>query len=393
MSITALPTPPTRADPANFAARGDQFLAALPLWTTQANALAAAMNLNSTTDTSVTSTTIGLGARTFVVTAGKSFQPGMFLAIASTAAPSTNAVYGTITSYSGTTLVMNITGFIGGGTFAAWTISQSAPNGSAALVSCVPSGSNSSTTVQTAIDELALEKAATGANTDIISLGNNTSTPYTTAGTATAYTITPIPAITAYAAGQSFRVIFGLASGAAPTIQISSVALPPALVMQLANGTYAAAVGIPAGHSSEVRLLSAGLALVVTMPPSIPDASITAPKLSGAQTGAAPIYGCRAWVNFEGSTGTIRASGNVASVTRNSIGDYTINFATAMQDASYTAVLGAQGNTGASNQGYATLLHNTTGVPSQTASAVRVRGVDGANSVVDLTVISVAIFR
>lgn len=41
MSITALPTPPTRADPATFATRGDAFLAALPTFATEANVLAA----------------------------------------------------------------------------------------------------------------------------------------------------------------------------------------------------------------------------------------------------------------------------------------------------------------------------------------------------------------
>lgn len=52
-------------------------------------------------------------------------------------------------------------------------------------------------------------------------------------------------------------------------------------------------------------------------------------------SGAAPIYGCRAWVNFVGSTGTINASGNVTSVTRNGVGDYTVNFTTAMPDTNY----------------------------------------------------------
>lgn len=32
------------------------------------------------------------------------------------------------------------------------------------------------------------------------------------------------------------------------------------------------------------------------------NASVTAAKLDGAQTGSAPIYGCRAWVNFDGTT-------------------------------------------------------------------------------------------
>lgn len=40
MSITALPTPPTREDPSNFAQRADAFLAALPGFATEANALA-----------------------------------------------------------------------------------------------------------------------------------------------------------------------------------------------------------------------------------------------------------------------------------------------------------------------------------------------------------------
>jgi hypothetical protein len=52
---------------------------------------------------------------------------------------------------------------------------------------------------------------------------------------------------------------------------------------------------------------------------------------------AAVAYGCRAWVNFNG-TGTvaIRASGNVSSITDNGTGDYTINFTTAMPDANYS---------------------------------------------------------
>ena len=54
-------------------------------------------------------------------------------------------------------------------------------------------------------------------------------------------------------------------------------------------------------------------------------------------SGAAPIYACRAWVNFNG-TGTvaIRASGNVSSITDNGVGYYTVNFTTPMSDANYS---------------------------------------------------------
>jgi hypothetical protein len=53
----------------------------------------------------------------------------------------------------------------------------------------------------------------------------------------------------------------------------------------------------------------------------------------------ATAYGCRAWVNFNG-TGTvaIRASGNVSSITDNGTGNYTVNFTTAMPDVNYCAV-------------------------------------------------------
>ena len=56
---------------------------------------------------------------------------------------------------------------------------------------------------------------------------------------------------------------------------------------------------------------------------------------------AAVAYGCRAWVNFNGtSTVAIRASGNVTSITDNGTGDYTVNFTTAMPDANYSATHG-----------------------------------------------------
>ena len=48
MPITPLPTPvPSRTDPANFAARGDTFLGALPTFATEANALADEVNANA----------------------------------------------------------------------------------------------------------------------------------------------------------------------------------------------------------------------------------------------------------------------------------------------------------------------------------------------------------
>jgi uncharacterized protein (AIM24 family) len=65
---------------------------------------------------------------------------------------------------------------------------------------------------------------------------------------------------------------------------------------------------------------------------------------------AAVAYGCRAWVNFNGTgTPAIRASGNVSSITDNNTGDYTVNFTTAMPDANY-AISGLGGSGSADNR-------------------------------------------
>jgi hypothetical protein len=59
----------------------------------------------------------------------------------------------------------------------------------------------------------------------------------------------------------------------------------------------------------------------------------------------ATAYGCRAWVNFKGTdVVTIRASGNVSSITDNGTGDYTVNFATAMPDINYAAFASSDSN-------------------------------------------------
>jgi hypothetical protein len=138
--------------------------------------------------------------------------------------------------------------------------------------------------------------------------------------------------------------------------------------------------------------------------------------LSGAQTGSAPIYGCRAWVNFDGTrneadTGAstnganvkIRASGNVSSVLKNAAGDYTITFATAMPDANYAASLlvwctengGVSAGTAAARGPCGGHIKGTT-VP--TASTVTIQTLYGSSAASDGAVgefsgVYVAIFR
>jgi len=71
MAITPLPTPPSRDDPANFAARGDTFLGALPDFATEANALAVDVNDDATSAASSALTATG-AATTAVNASGAS---------------------------------------------------------------------------------------------------------------------------------------------------------------------------------------------------------------------------------------------------------------------------------------------------------------------------------
>ena len=81
-------------------------------------------------------------------------------------------------------------------------------------------------------------------------------------------------------------------------------------------------------------------------------------KTATNATGSAPIYSCRAWVNFDGTgTVSIRESGNVSSITDNGTGDYAVNFTTAMPDANYCAVGSSQRDASTSQVG--TFIQNT----------------------------------
>lgn len=103
----------------------------------------------------------------------------------------------------------------------------------------------------------------------------------------------------------------------------------------------------------------------------------------------ATAFGCRAWVNFNGtSTVAIRASGNVSSITDRGTGEYTINFTSAMPDANYS-VSGIGGNSSTINGVFFEAPVRT----AQTTSAVQLAIVSHTGTLTDVDYISAAIFR
>jgi hypothetical protein len=132
----------------------------------------------------------------------------------------------------------------------------------------------------------------------------------------------------------------------------------------------------------------------------LPDASVTNADLSLSAnasnimtalnaSGSAPIYACRAWVNFNG-TGTvaIRASGNVTSITDNGTGDYTVNFTTAMPDVNYVGVVtgGDYGSVTRSSGGSSNATRLTSSYRVVTLNASQV-------SLTDCDTVYISIFR
>jgi hypothetical protein len=173
-----------------------------------------------------------------------------------------------------------------------------------------------------------------------------------------------------------------------------------ALVLQTNNGTTALTL------DTSQNATFAGTATVNT----VGSASATALTLKSAGTNAlildtsqklqfnsgygsvATAYGCRAWVNFNG-TGTvaINANGNVSSITDNGVGDYTVNFTTSMPDANFSVSgMAKSSDTDGTRFAAMQLIANATAIST---SFVRVTVQYENTTTRDANPVSVAIFR
>ena len=99
-------------------------------------------------------------------------------------------------------------------------------------------------------------------------------------------------------------------------------------------------------------------------------------KFNSGYGSVATAYGVRAWINFDGTAGTIgtgRASGNMDAVTDNGSGDYTVNFTNDMPDANYcvAGICFETGSTGATDN-FIGIKRATNYSDSVTAGSVRI---------------------
>jgi len=216
-------------------------------------------------------------------------------------------------------------------------------SGSAASLSAtlaIASGGTGQTTANTAFNALAPSQTSNSGKY-LTTDGTNSSWATVTSGSGT---VTSVAATV-----PTFLSITGspITTSGTLAISYSGTALPV-----LNGGT-----GVTTSTGTGANVLGTSPTITTPTISSLSSASATALTLQSAGTNGviidtsqnlqfnsgygsvATAYGCRAWVNFNGTgTVSIRGSANVSSITDNGTGDYTVNFTTSMVDANYSTV-------------------------------------------------------
>jgi hypothetical protein len=161
--------------------------------------------------------------------------------------------------------------------------------------------------------------------------------------------------------------------------------------LSVAQGGTGTSTGVPVASETAAGLIEIATSAEAAGGTDTTRAITPAGLRSGLNaSGTAPVYACRAWVNFNG-TGTvaIRASGNVSSITDNgTTGDYTVNFTNAMQDGNYSvaATTGDAADVNQTNRAVVSRQHLTSSVRLMTFVCT-------TGAAADMPSVTVAIFR
>lgn len=305
--------------------------------------------------TSTTSNSIGTGSKTYTTQAGLAVQAGSFVVIANTAAPA-NYNHGQVTSYSGTTLVVNVLDTGGTGTFTAWTISLSGPQGAAGAGSgTVNSGTAGQVTyyaangttvsgdVNLTVSAGAVTHGVAGTAQGSLILAGSTSGTTTLAAPVAGTGTMTLQAGTDTLVGRATTdtLTNKTIDTASNTVKLAGTTITG---KSGNTGTVATTTGtLTSGHiatfDANGNILDGG-----TIPVS-PSAAIKSDQQTPTSTTvfvnpAVQQYhpsAAQAWVVATSPSTSVTASYNISSITNNSTGDNTINFTTPFASSSYAA--------------------------------------------------------
>lgn len=289
-TITGLPSPPNPAtdDSTTFAAKASAFTTALVLFGTQLTQFGVEVNNTQTQmNASQTGSAVGIGYLFSTLTTASDPGSGS-LRLNNATQNAATAVYasnissdttdwsGVLSQFTGSS--STVKGFLklhkqsDGTKWIVCTLTAVAsPTGYKNITIAVIGSSSASPFVNN--DALVMTftrngDAASGGGAAISDIISQTQNAGTTAGTSTAYTLTPATAATSYSANQVYYATFHTACGDSPTLTISGVATPPQLVKQMADGSYAniRQGDIPTSHRSRIIGISSSQYLVEELP-------------------------------------------------------------------------------------------------------------------------------
>jgi len=113
-------------------------------------------------------------------------------------------------------------------------------------------------------------------------------------------------------------------------------------------------------------------------------------KFNSGYGSVATAYGCRAWVNFNGTgTPAISGSGNVSSITDDGVGSYFVNLTNAMPDGNFSASLSSGTNSSGGINAYTTIISSTSVIAVYTYSVAG----GGSGAYRDTASVLFAVFR
>jgi hypothetical protein len=195
--------------------------------------------------------------------------------------------------------------------------------------------------------------------------------------------------------------VSGLGTGVATFLATpSSANLRTAITDETGSGSLVFATS-PTLVTPALGTPSSGTLTNCTFPTLNQNTTGSAATVTGNATGAtfgfdsgygsvATAYGCRAWVNFNGTgTPAIRASGNVTSITDNGTGRYTVNFTTSLPDVNYSAVFNTNGNTDT----FGSVGRQFCSIRTRATDSVQVNILDDGGAASDSSYLGVAVFR
>lgn len=325
MTITALPTPPSTSAPSTFGADADAFIAALPTLVTQINALTVSLGINL-------STYLGpLAANPTLDNQGNALVEGAFYY---------NTVDKQVRMYDGANWAVAYSGaylpLAGGTTTGPVIVGGNAAIGSSAIAAW---GANYRA-IQVGLSG-AMWAGATGELLGVRSNAYFTGAVDKRISAGSASDLFQSGGVHTFACGSN---------GAADSI----ISWSYPLSVSAANAAVSTAFSV-AGATTLAALTATGATTLAALGATSGVFSSTVSAANATASGHCPTYAqiglgkavAKAWVNFDGTlSGTItpRANFNVASVTKNGTGDYTLNFSSALTDANYSHSFGVTRN-------------------------------------------------